>query len=82
MGDPIVIQCPNCQAFIEVLREQVNCAIFRHGIYKKDLKQMDPHAPKEVCDELVRQELIYGCGRPFKLCQVEGTWYAVKCDYI
>jgi hypothetical protein len=84
MDSIIVITCPHCQGFVEVMKDQVNCAIFRHGTFKKDLQQVDPHAPKHICDELVRLGLIYGCGKPFKLHQNPFTteWYAEKCDYI
>ena len=29
-----IVTCPHCQQFIEVL--ELNCKIFRHGIYKKN----------------------------------------------
>ena len=60
-----VISCPHCKEFIII--EQINCAIFRHGYLKNNQKQIDPHATKELCDYYVRENLIYGCGKPFKL---------------
>ncbi len=82
--ETIIVACPHCEQLVEIMRNEVNCAIFRHGIYKANLKQMDPHAPKDVCDELVYQELIYGCGKPFKLILKKDLelWRAETCDYV
>ena len=85
MNEEIIhIICPNCGDFIEI--EQVNCAIFRHGVFKDTLEQIDPHAPKELCDELVSRNFIFGCGKPFKLVidvvDNRVIYKAVKCDYI
>ena len=74
--------CPNCGDSIEI--EQVNCAIFRHGVFKDTLEQIDPHAPKKLCDKVVSQDLIFGCGKPFKLVIIHNKpmYKAIKCDYI
>lgn len=77
---PIIV-CPHCLE--SVIIEQINCGIFRHGIRKADGKQMDPHAPKDVCDRLVLDNAIYGCGKPFQIeLDKNGKWVAIKCDYI
>lgn len=79
-SEPIVI-CPHCSE--PVLIEQVNCAIFRHGTHKNNGEQMDPHAPKTECDRLVREDAIYGCGRPFRIyLGPSGEWIAIICEYI
>ena len=48
--------------------------------------QMDPHTTKEICDELSNNNLIYGCGKPFRIIidlTGETTQYIVEiCDYI
>ena len=52
------------------------------------MEQIDPHACKEVCDNLVKNNEIYGCGKPFKLFWNKNPtnnvvdFYAEKCDYI
>lgn len=74
------IICPHCQE--PVLIEKLNCCIFRHGIMKDTLKQMDPHCPKEECDRLFSQGLIYGCGKPFKIILDEMVIRVEICDYI
>jgi hypothetical protein len=40
---------------------------------------MNPHASEEECTTAIREELIYGCGKPF---QVDCDNVAVACDYI
>ena len=79
-AEPVVI-CPHCHepALIQI----INCAIFRHGIRKFDGRQMDPHAPKDVCDRLVKDNAIYGCGKPFQIeVDSSNNLVAVVCDYI
>ena len=72
--------CPNCSGTIIIL--ELNCCIFRHGVFKNSLEQVNPHAPKEECDRLVEAKLIWGCGQPFKLIEQNNTLVAIKCDYI
>jgi hypothetical protein len=77
----ILVTCPHCECIVEIL--EINCAIFRHGIYKKDNKQIHPHAPKEECDILFSTNKIYGCGKPFRILQNNKNEYIAEiCDYI
>ena len=80
--DYIVITCPHCKDYIFVYLKEFNCKIFRHGIFKDTHKQIDPHLPKKECDQLKEKDLIYGCGKPFKLIDKNGEIVAEKCDYI
>ena len=73
-----IVKCPHCGIMVEVV--ELNCRIFRCGIYKSTHEQINPHLPKKECEELVLNNLIYGCGKPF--CIPEGTVIAVECDYI
>jgi DNA-directed RNA polymerase subunit RPC12/RpoP len=41
----IEIQCPHCNGTVMV--KQLNCKIFRHGVFKKNGKQINPHAKKK-----------------------------------
>jgi hypothetical protein len=63
----IFVNCPHCSVYIEV--EKVNCKIFRCGIIKINGKQIDPHLSKEGCDYFVKNNLLYGCGKPFQLVE-------------
>ena len=76
----LLIICPNCQQFVEIL--EINCAIFRHGIFKVSGQQIDPHTPKAQCNQYIEKNLIYGCGKPFKLVEKDGQMVAEICDYI
>lgn len=42
------------------------------------MKNIPAHAPKELCDQLVMEDSIFGCGKPF--------WFDGRelkiCDYI
>ena len=74
--------CPHCGIPIQIVPSEYNCKIFRHGVYKDSLKQIDPHSPKDVCDQLVMYDLIYGCGKPFQLIKENGVVKLIVCDYI
>jgi len=82
MDNHIIIQCPHCKEYIQILKKEFNCKIFRHGILKSNLKQIDPHLKREDCDRLKNEDLIYGCGKPFQLIELNGSYIAVICDYI
>lgn len=71
------VVCPWCERPTIIL--SINCGIFRHGVFKKNMVQIPPHASKNVCDKLVSENKIYGCGKPFRIGK-DGI--ASKCDYI
>lgn len=74
------VKCPHCKEYVII--EQLNCAIFRHGVLKSTLKQINPHLSKTQCDKLKESDLIYGCGKPFKVIAENSEWISVICDYI
>ena len=84
MNDPIYVECPHCGGSVMVMPNEVNCRIFRHGIHKSTGQPIHPHEDKESCDRLVREDLIWGCGKPFILSRSsdDGTFVAQECDYI
>lgn len=76
----VVVICPHCGELI--LIEQLNCRIFRHGVLKSNNTQINPHASKAECDSLFQQELILGCGKPFRVVETQDTFVAEVCDYV
>ena len=73
--------CPHCQCNVEIL--QVNCAIFRHGVFKHNNQQIPPHAPKVDCENWVKKDMIHGCGKPFQVKKDgSGNWIGIVCEYI
>lgn len=78
-----IFSCPHCKEMIEVAEDEVNCSIFRHAAYKNSFHQVCPHLPKVACDELVKNNLVYGCAKPFRL--IRGAFGLVNqveiCDY-
>jgi|LauGreDrversion2_6_1035139.scaffolds.fasta_scaffold400012_1 hypothetical protein len=79
-----LFSCPHCQGGVQVLHDELRCHIFRHGRLKAGTcEQMDPHTPRAECDRLAAQDLIYGCGKPFRVTyDAAGVPRAVVCDYI
>jgi hypothetical protein len=76
----VVVTCPHCNDF--VLIEQLNCKIFRHGVLKLNNTQINPHASKSECDSLFQNNLIIGCGKPFRIIENQNTYVAEICDYV
>lgn len=65
MKKEFIVICPNCDE--PIIIEKIRCGVFRHGVYKKNNKNIHPHTNKKKCDELVRKKMIYGCGKPFQV---------------
>ena len=75
-----ILQCPHCKEYIII--EKQNCGIFRHGSFKINGIQINSHAPKDECDFYINNQLIYGCGKPFKII-LNGEKFEIEiCDYI
>lgn len=73
-----IYECPHCQDKILIYQNELNCRIFRHGVYKQNMQQIPPHLDKTRCDQLFENGLIYGCGKPFRI-----TEHSIEiCDYI
>lgn len=73
-------ECPHCQSLIEIHKNEINCGIFRHAVYKDGLRGISPHAPREECERLVKEDLVYGCAKPF---QIDKNTYKIQsCGYI
>ena len=78
----LIFYCPWCNGTIVVKQNELNCKIFRHGMYKNNGKQMDPHLSKQLCDEAIENDLIHGCGKPFRVTGSGDDLITEKCDYI
>jgi len=70
------ISCPHCGTTLQINRYDINCGIFRCGVYKSNLEHIYPHLSKEKCESLKNE--IWGCGKPFKF---DGKRISI-CDYI
>jgi predicted RNA-binding Zn-ribbon protein involved in translation (DUF1610 family) len=82
-ADKIIFQCPNCGDFVVVHRNELNCKIFRHAVYKKNNQNINPHLPEIECVKLLKESLIFGCAKPFKIVKRPDNSYRVqKCGYI
>ncbi len=57
--------CPHCNLMCQVHKTDIRCTIFRHAVYKKNSRFVDPHASKEQCEKWIINDLVYGCGKPF-----------------
>ncbi len=76
----IIVTCPNCQESIII--EKLNCCIFRHGVNIKTGQQINAHSSRDSCEQNIKDKLIYGCGKPFKITVDRDRFVVEKCDYI
>jgi hypothetical protein len=79
IGEENIFECPHCKEYIII--EKINCGIFRHGVLKSG-KQIEPHSPKYLCDYYINSDMIYGCGKPFKILLKDNKYKIEICDYI
>jgi hypothetical protein len=70
--------CPHCNTAIQVLKDAINCTIFRCGVWKQNGQPIAPHTSRQECERLVNENLIFGCGNPFKFDGIT----VEKCDFI
>lgn len=75
-----ILKCPHCDEYIII--EKLNCGIFRHGQLISNGKQINPHTQKDICDYYRSKNLIYGCGKPFKILLKENKFSIEICEYI
>ena len=79
----VIVNCPHCNQLVFVAENELNCCIFRCGIYKDTYQQIDPHLNKERCDYLSNNNLVYGCAKPFQILKnIKNEYIVQKCDYI
>lgn len=81
-GDYYIFKCPNCNEFTQVHKNELNCKIFRHAVYKRNFIPINPHSPKIICDRLLASDQIFGCAKPFRIINNNNDLYAEICDYI
>ena len=82
--DSYIFECPQCNLLIQVKRNEINCKIFRHAILKSSNQQINPHSSKDYCEELITNDLVYGCAKPFciKVDKNNVPIYVESCGYI
>ena len=79
MEEFYIIECPHCKLDVVIYKNELNCRIFRHAVYKHNGEQVNPHLNKNECDKLVETDQVYGCCKPFLLNEENK---AEVCDYI
>jgi hypothetical protein len=72
-GDDLFFTCPyeDCEGYIVIAPQQVNCGVFRHAVMKTTGRAVNPHASRAKCEELLKNEKVFGCARPFRLKRIK-----------
>jgi hypothetical protein len=78
----LIVVCPHCQEPVMIHRHEINCAIFRHAIFKDNYQQIPPHASQNDCEKWLNKGCVFGCAKPFRLVKQGDTYVAEICDYI
>jgi len=79
MGDYLVLKCPHCNDLVFIYLSELNCRIFRHGVFKNTNVGIPPHSTKAECEQYIKNDQIVGCAKPFYL---DASLNPVVCDYI
>ena len=62
-----LLKCPHCDEEIIIFKNELNCCIFRHAVYKdSNMGNFNPHSNEKQCINAKELDLIYGCGKPIK----------------
>lgn len=77
-----IFKCKHCNDDFIVNKNDFNCMILRHGVYKNNMVPMNPHTPKDECDKLSVEGEIFGCGKPLKIITSDNGFDVIICDYI
>lgn len=77
----LILECPHCKDYFMVAENELNCCIFRHAMFKNGAK-VDSHESEKNLEHWKQQNLIYGCGKPFKVSKVGDAYKTEICDYI
>jgi hypothetical protein len=76
LPDRFLFACPQCGGESEVMRNEVNCGVFRHGSVRGHPgMQLPPHASQAECEALLLP--WSGCGKPFRF----NGHIATPCGY-
>ena len=67
MKNYLIIKCPHCGQENVIFENEITCGIYRCGIYKYNCLQISSTENNSFYEELIRQNLIFGCTKPFKL---------------
>lgn len=79
--EKIILKCPHCFDYFIIYKNELNCRIIRHAIYKSNYEQIDPHLCKIECDRLLQENLIYGCGKPCEIIEKNNQYECIICIY-
>ena len=77
-----VFTCCHCNEVFIISKNDFNCNILRHGVFKSNMTHINPHLPKNDCDMLVANNLVYGCAKPLMIIMKDNNYEVIKCDYI
>jgi hypothetical protein len=83
MINEFIFRCLHCEEYFIINRNEFNCKILRHAVYKHNMEPINPHLPKDDCDRLVKEDLVYGCAKPLMIIQKNNEDFNVEiCNYI
>jgi len=81
--DFFIFNCPHSDCNLEIIvhKNELNCKIFRHAYYKNNFQQVNPHLNFEECERLKKEDLVYGCCKPFEILFTNNKFYVQQCEY-
>ena len=76
-SNELVFECPHCNKFILVHRNEINCGIFRCAFNTNTFQQCNPHLTQQQMKVELERDGVVGCGQPFEIVENK----ARKCSW-
>lgn len=82
--DGYYFTCPQCNQLGFIMRNEINCGVFRHGHLKATGMPIPPHASEAECERLLEEGLVYdnACAKPYRIRKEDNVWKIESCGYI
>jgi len=65
------LRCPHCKSLILLHECKIGgMNILRHGVLKENKQLILPHLSNKIVLKLVQNNLIYGCGKLYKITRI------------
>ena len=80
-GQPFyTFKCPHCKILTQIFVHEIACNMFRHASQSTNWNSnIGPHTSKAIIDQLLVQNRLVGCGKPFRF--MPDRAFVEPCEY-
>lgn len=59
--------CPHCESGVVMLESEIACRRAIHAVLRDSFQQVNPHAPRSLCEQLLKENKVFGCCRSIEI---------------